>query len=768
MSIIQRIGLVAALYFLGITMTQFTHASSSLHDDTQTEIRGQVLTNINEPVIGAHVRLADYNLATITDESGFFSFLLQKKPDEVTIRISHIGYRQENRTFTSSELAGNVVILLTPVSEVMSPLTVISNRPLRTPSSHMEAVQGTFLPVDSGAFLKNAGNTSGIRRGGFGIDPVLRGLSGSRLNIRVDGLTTTAAACPNRMDPPTSHIRLSDIERVEIHRGPHALQYGPTFGGTVNFIRQKPEVYSSFDLSGNVRAGYETNTGHRKTDMRLQGGSANWDFLLNGGLSSTDDYSSGSGINVPAGFNSYDYGVEFGYKISESQRISAGWSQSIIRDADFPALGMDMAIDDTYKAKVGYTWSPLNPHIMRSIEVNSYWSLVDHEMNNHNRPAMFAMRDAVALAETESYGVHTKINGLLNSGTWTIAAGLDHQNVSGTRFVTPKMGPNMGNQMTYNLWQDASITNAGLYTGTEHYIDRWTVTLGARVDYNHATSNDPAPRFTGSDIDSEYVNFSISGGLTKALGRSHMLGLFIGRGVRSPDVTERYINFLTIGRDGFEYAGNPNLKPEANNQLDVVWRADTDIIRINTTVFASYISNYISAIRSADINPIGVDAPGVRLFENRGDALFTGFELDITTTIADSWFLRWDASYTRAEYQDTKSPVAEIPPLESSLTFGGFTFSDKLSYELSMKRVFHQPRFDELFSESRTPGHWLADASLRAELFPGVMISGGVKNLLNENYYEHLNRRFNPASGSQSEFLLEPGRRAFLELTVHF
>ncbi|MCC5942236.1 MAG: TonB-dependent receptor plug domain-containing protein, partial [Balneolaceae bacterium] len=426
MSIFQKIAISAILYLLGMAIVQ-TASAYNADANTTTEIRGLILSDdTNEPIIGAHVRLQNFNLVTTTDESGEFFFVIDSEETRFSLRITHIGYRPEYRSVQIPDFYDDPVIRLIPVSEMMSPLTVISNRPLNSPSSQMDAIQGTFLPVDSGAFLKNAGNASGIRRGGFGIDPVIRGLSGSRLNIRVDGLATTAAACPNRMDPPTSHIRLSDIERVEIHRGPHALQYGPSFGGTVNFIRQQPEEYTSFGFNGDFRAGIETNTGHQKTDMRIMGGTSKWDFMVTGGYSSTDDYTSGGGESVKAGFNSFDIGAELGYRLTDSQRIHGGWSQSIIRDADFPALGMDMAMDDTYKAKAGYKWTPLNPVSIRSVEVNGYWSLVDHEMNNHNRPDMFAMRDAVALAETETYGVHSKVNGLLNSGTWTVAAGLDH------------------------------------------------------------------------------------------------------------------------------------------------------------------------------------------------------------------------------------------------------------------------------------------------------------------------------------------------------
>src|SRR6056297_2364938 len=599
MSFIKFIVVVAGLYMATGTTTATTldHTSSKA-DTEQITLTGTVLSSdTNEPVIGAHIRIQNTDLMTVTDNDGLFTIRFEPDSESFTIRISHIGYRPTIKTIQLSDLQSGVPIQFTInlSSEMMSPITVLSHRVMNSPSNQMGTDKAAFLPIDSGQFLREAGNASGIRKGGFGIDPVLRGLSGSRLNVRLDGLTATAAACPNRMDPPTSHIRLSDIERVEIHRGPHALEYGPSFGGTVNFVTHATPDYESFDVNGDLRTGFESNTGHKKSDIRLQGGSERWNFLLSGGLSETDNYTTGSGSSIPAGFRSYDFGLEGGFAITENQELTAGWSQSFIRDADFPALGMDMAIDDTYKFKAGYNWSPAQNEKLAFVKVNGYWSLVDHEMNNHNRPA-FSMMDAVALAETETYGLHAKLKGLYNSGSYTFTAGLDQQDVSGTRFVDFKMGPRAGNSMEVNLWQDAAITNIGLYGGLEHFVGEYTFTLGSRLDMNSADSNDPAPRFQNADVNSNHLNFSISGGITRPISGNTTAGLYIGRGVRSPDITERFINFLTIGRDSYEYAGNPQLDPEANNQIDLVLTSDFGRFGLETTVFGSLMTNYISAV----------------------------------------------------------------------------------------------------------------------------------------------------------------------------
>ncbi|TVQ67575.1 MAG: TonB-dependent receptor [Balneolaceae bacterium] len=753
--------LLLCMVFLAVDQAGATPATT-----TTDEVTGVVISSDDgKPVSGATVRAQPCSRATATDHEGRFTLNLKGCEQPQEVRISFIGYRTLTHSLTETDRSREMEFILYPVVETLSPVTVLSYRTLRSPSMELETARSALLPVDSGAFLREASNASGIRRGGFGIDPVLRGLSGSRLNVRVDGLTTTAAACPNRMDPPTSHIRLTDIERIEIHRGPHALEYGPAFGGTLNFVSQKPDEYVTPRLNADFRAGLETNTAHRKTDLRIFGGNRRVDFILNGGLSSTGDYISGSGVAIPAGFGSRDYGLELGWNLTREQRFTAAWSQSFVRDADFPSLPMDMAVDDTYKLKAGYSWRPSEGQGFQQLELNGYWSLVDHEMNNHRRSS-FGMRDAVALAETQTRGVHARASGLLPSGRWTVAGGTDHQDVSGTRFVEFKTGPRTGEKITYNLWQDASITNIGIYSGMEQFLADWTLSAGVRADLNLASSDDAAPRFAGQDLDSDHLNFSISGGVTRSLSSGNTLGLFLGRGVRSPDITERYINFLTIGRDGFEYAGNPALEPEENLQADLVWQLRTDRYRFGATLFGSHMTNYISAVADPDTPPVAMDVPGVRVFTNRGDARFAGFELEGEAGFEKGWFLGASLAYTHASYREDGTAVAEIPPLEAGITAGGLLFSGRLTHETKLRYVFEQGRIDEAFGESKTPAFFLADINLRSELRDGIMLSAGVRNLFDEAYYEHLNRRFNPGIESASEMLLEPGRRIYLELSI--
>ena len=53
-----------------------------------------------------------------------------------------------------------------------------------------------------------------IKRGNYAIDPTFRASQYEQLNIQYDGGTKAMHACPNRMDPITTHIIPEELEKI--------------------------------------------------------------------------------------------------------------------------------------------------------------------------------------------------------------------------------------------------------------------------------------------------------------------------------------------------------------------------------------------------------------------------------------------------------------------------------------------------------------------------------------------------------------------------
>ena len=113
-------------------------------------------------------------------------------------------------------------------------------------------------PKNVADLFNNINGFSVIKRGNYAIDPSFRGAQYEQLNIQYDGGTKAMHACPNRMDPITTHIIPEEISKIEIIKGPYTVRYGATFGGIINLVTQNPD-YEDYGLHGKVSGGYESN-----------------------------------------------------------------------------------------------------------------------------------------------------------------------------------------------------------------------------------------------------------------------------------------------------------------------------------------------------------------------------------------------------------------------------------------------------------------------------------------------------------------------------
>ena len=121
----------------------------------------------------------------------------------------------------------------------------------------------TGTAADGGAWLRSVTGVSGVRMGGHGIDPVIRGLAQTRINILLDG-AYVHGGCPNRMDPPTAYTDLDSYDAVTVLKGVQTLQYGAGGGaGTVLFTRETPRFLADESLRGKAGLQFQSNPNTR-------------------------------------------------------------------------------------------------------------------------------------------------------------------------------------------------------------------------------------------------------------------------------------------------------------------------------------------------------------------------------------------------------------------------------------------------------------------------------------------------------------------------
>ena len=184
-------------------------------------------------------------------------------------------------------------------------------------------------------------------------------------------------------------------------------------------------------------------------------------------------------------------------------------------------------------------------------------------------------------------------------------------------------------------------------------------------------------------------------------------------------------------------------------------------------VFYSYMNDYISAYVDTTINkkflPCNPPANAKR-YVNIDKATQYGFELAGSYHFMEYWSLDANIYYTHAQNHDVDQPLAEIPPLSSTISLN--YKKQKFFGVMNTRLVAAQNRVSEQFDETPSPSFGVLDFKFGYILWKYLEIDLGVNNVFNANYYEHLSRPYKNMD-EPSEFY-EPGRNFLFTLRAKF
>ena len=716
-----------------------------------------------EPIIGVAFQYG--TIKGISDANGTIEL---KYSEGSTLYLSHLSYGQWQLSGKELEKAFSNGKIMREVSTInMQPVTIIGIKYDSKQSNDITIKQPDRLAHDAGEVLSRNVAISGIRKSGsYGFDPVLRGFKYDQLNIVIDGVQSATAACPNRMDPPTSQISINMMDRVEVLKGPHSLRFGNAFGGTINFVSIAPNFTSNSGLNGRVSSTYESNGGIVRGEGKLGYRNESYDLNMYGSWSQGNDYTDGEGVAIPSSFQRGSLGASLGMRIKKNQEVILSTTRNIARNADFPALQMDLKSDDTWlfnaKHKINFSGKSL-----QSWNTTVYASFVNHVMDNLSKNLSPRMVNAQTKATTQNYGLRTEGIWRLTNGLLYIGTDYKKEVADGNRTREFLMGPMKGNTVVDNLWQNGSISKIAGFGEYHLTHGKTNFVLSARIEVNSSKANDPATEFTSIHLDTKttQVNPSISLGGVHKFTNAFNVGLWLGRSQRSGSITERYINFLSVGNDPYEMLGTPDIKQEVNNEVDLNFEYKTLSTNINLSFFGSYLQDYISSEIDPTLTPRMPTSPGVRRYVNIDKAIMTGFEISWSQRLVAGLSHQLSAAYTYGKNQVLNQPLPEIAPMDMRYVLSGSYLNGKLTPEASVRYVLEQDRISTEFGETETPTFTLVDASINYKLGKLISATVGAQNIFDVTYYEHLSRS---VKGTNPSPLYAPGRNFFVSVLVDF
>lgn len=224
-------------------LTFFLFLLSFQNLSAQTTLKGIIMDEKEEPLIGATIAIQATGLGTITDFDGTFQ-LESEQPLPWTLEVSYIGYTAQKIVVES--VAANLAVQLVEDSYQLEEIVVSANKRLQ--SSQQVPMSITAI---SPLVLRRSGHqqftdfASGIPNLGF--SPSGSGNSGRAnygVSIRgIEGTGTTAFYLDETPLPEDISIRMLDVARIEVLKGPQGTLYGArNMGGAVKVVTNQPNT----------------------------------------------------------------------------------------------------------------------------------------------------------------------------------------------------------------------------------------------------------------------------------------------------------------------------------------------------------------------------------------------------------------------------------------------------------------------------------------------------------------------------------------------
>jgi iron complex outermembrane receptor protein len=645
------------------------------------------------------------------------------------------------------------------------------------------AAQG--LPADGGDFLRDVNGVSGIRMGGHGIDPVIRGQSQTRLNILLDG-AYIHGGCPNRMDPPTAYSAMESYDSVTVIKGSQSVIYGGGgSGGTVLFERNAPEFEGGKGYQGQIDAGYVSNSKTKEFSADIAAGSDAGYIRGVFGYKDADNYEDGDGNEVRSAYENSSGNLILGYAPDQARRLELNLEATREDDVLYAGAGMDSPKSDADNVRFKYEQNrQLGPFSGFNAEI--YSSQVEHLMDNYSLRELTApMRMRVPTTSDTTGG---RIVGDLAMGGNNLTVGFDYQKNErdADRFSgMPAMDPTTLQSI---MWPEAELEQTGVFAELEMPIGTENgLKMGLRFDRVDASISrgdekpDLGPSPTPSILYAAYYADTSDSKTEHNVGGfvryEHRLGegtMFAGfsRSVRTADATERYLasfmRNMTTGMDS-SWVGNPELNPERHHQLEVGYTWQSGGLDSDITLYYNDVSDYILLDKARGQDGILI-ANGTATIYRNVDAEFYGLEWETDYRISNALKASASLAYVRAENTTDDRAIAQIAPLEASL---GLDYgSGDLALGAVLRASAKQTRADldggSGQDVAETPGWGVVDLYGNYSLTKSSSIRFGIDNLLNRSYAYHVNRAnvdpFNP----QAIQVNEPGREIWIKGTVKF
>jgi iron complex outermembrane receptor protein len=553
--------------------------------------------------------------------------------------------------------------------------------------------------------------------------PILRGLSGERVRILVDGIGTLDLSSSD----PDHQVTINPLtaERIEVLRGPSALLFGSSaIGGVVNVIdtripRSVPTEAISVDALAEFGSAANERSGNVSVDVPLgsnfvahaDGAYSKYDDLHIGGfvlskplrdealaspdpairaladLKGTLPNTAGRIGDVAGGFAYVNGDTNIGFSVSHHTfryGVPIRFSLDSDEEAEQPTIDGRQTRGD----------------VRANIPIGGFFKIFEFRggISKYHHDELTPEGDVDSSFFTKGGEMRADVV-QTERGGWGGTSGVQYLD----------MNVHLSGEEKY--LPDSTNRQLGFFTLQSIVRGPIRFEAGLRVESAHLDADtDPQIAANGGvigtmPISASFTPVSASIGANYEFTKGWRAGLSLSHSERAPAIDELFANGPHGGSETFE-VGDPGLSKEASNAIELSVHQTTGPLHVQGSLYYSRFSNFIFQA------PTGEVRDALPVFEYRqGKANYYGFELQGDAKFGQALGINWGGELvTDAVHATIKGfgPAPLIPPVR---VIGALTGSrGQVDGRIEVERDFAHDRTAPI--ETSTPGFTLVNASL--------------------------------------------------------
>jgi len=618
------------------------------------------------------------------------------------------------------------------------------------------------------ALHKNVPSISIIRRSGIANDILLRGQKRDNINVTIDG-AKIYGACPNRMDPPTSHVVTHAISNVEVQEGPFDVEAFGVLSGSVKINTKKPTKEVHGDISLNAGS-----FDYKKASGTLSGGTDKVRFLFSASSEEGGQYEDGNGrdfseqlanytastttkdddkfvySNAHKGKNAFEKNMYMGkvfVDFTPDQALELSYTANRSDNVLYPSTPMDALYDDSDIFNLQYSLKNLSSY-SKELNVQAYNSKVEHPMSTKFRNAGQTKYMTHSLT-TEATGI--KIKNSVDALGQTISYGVDGSKRNwdgGYNITTVATGAVQNTRRSIN---DVDTQNRAFFLKSKKELGELSLEMGARYDDTSIeTASTTSKQRTFQSLSANlFANYQLNDKTKYFAG--------MGKSSRVPDARELYFVDKMGG-----ITGNENLNQTTNYEIDLGVEKQYNEGAIKAKTFYSKLEDYLYYNGSKTNSN----------FENI-DATIYGLELSGSYMPRDDVYLWAGLAYKKGKKNtqptgQTNTNLADISPLKLNAT-ATYDYDENGMIEVSVVAADRWDTIDSDNNEQVVAGYGILNLKTTRNFDNGLAFTLGIDNAFDKAYAN--TNTYNDLvliDGGDTMLINEPGRYVYLNAKYQF